>query len=172
MDTDYDWEITDELLIQHATKLFLKPDFLFDEYTLEQIEQGFRFIPIVGDLELVVWDKKVALSIRQECIVSMVNLFERVFMKNSLGDVTFMWWDSFRSFEDEPEWEIREVIFNSLTKIIKMDSVICQNSALHGFGHLEHNGKKKVIEQFLETHPSIDADTREYALAAIEGKVL
>jgi hypothetical protein len=112
------------------------------------------------------------LTLRRKCILSMVNLFEIVFMKDSLGDVAFMWWDSFRSFEDEPEWEIVEAIFDALSKIIRMESSICWGSALHGLGHLSHPGKAVLINDFLQAHPAVHPDTKVYALAAIEGRVL
>lgn len=172
MNYDYHWEIDPELLVQYATQLFQNPAFLFERYSLEQLEQGFRFIPIVGELSEAIWDKNVLLTLRRKCILSMVNLFEIVFMKDSLGDVAFMWWDSFRSFEDEPEWEIVRAIFDALSKIIRMESSECWGSALHGLGHLSHPGKAVLINDFLQTHPDVHPDTVAYALAAIEGRVL
>jgi hypothetical protein len=172
MNYDYHWEIDPELLVQYSTRLFQNPTFLFGRYSLEQIEQGFRFIPIVGELNIAVWDIDVLLSLRQKCIHSMVNLFESVFMKNSLGDVAFMWWDSFRSFEDKPEWEMVEAVFGALSQIIRMESSVCWCSALHGLGHLSHPGKAGLINDFLQTHPDVHPDTKVYALAAIEGRVL
>ncbi|HZT60019.1 MAG TPA: hypothetical protein VFA21_15525 [Pyrinomonadaceae bacterium] len=172
MKDDYDWKIDPTLLIQHSTQLFQHPAFLFERYSLEQIEQGFRFVPIVGELNIAVWDMDVPLPLRQECVHSMVNLFESVFMKNSLGDVAFMWWDSFRSFEDEPEWEMVEAVFGALSQIIRMESSVCWCSALHGLGHLNHPGKVALINDFLQTHPDVHPDTKIYALAAIEGRVL
>jgi hypothetical protein len=172
MNDDYGWKIDPALLVQYSTQLFQNPTFLFERYSLEQIEQGFRFIPIVGELVNAVWDMDVPLSLRRKCIHSMVNLFESVFIKNSLGDVAFMWWDSFRFFEDEPEREMVEAILDALSKIIRMESSVCWCSALHGLGHLDHPGKVALIDDFLQLHPDVDPDTKEYALAAIEGRVL
>jgi hypothetical protein len=172
MNDDCDWEIDYELLIRYSTRLFQNPAFLFERYSLEQIGRGFRFIPIVGELVFAVWDVDVPLSLRQKCIHSMVNLFESVFMKNSLGDVAFMWWDSFGSFDDEPEWEMVEAILGALSRVIRMESSVCWGSALHGLGHLDHPGKVALINDFLQTHPDIHPDTKNYALAAVEGRVL
>jgi hypothetical protein len=172
MNDDYDWEIDSELLIRYSTQLFQTPAFLFERYSLKQIEQGFRFIPIVGELVDAVWDTDVPSSLRQKCIRSMDNLFESVFMKNSLGDVAFMWWDSFRYFEDEPEGGMIEAIFDSLSRIIGMGSPVCWGSALHGLGHLNHPGKAALINDFLQSHPNVHPDTKAYALAAIEGRIL
>ena len=172
MNDDYDWKIDPELLIQYSTQLFQNPTFLFERYSLEQLEQGFRFLPIVGELNDAVWDKNVPLSARRKCIRSMINLFESMFMKNSLGEVAFMWWDSFRSFEDEPEWEMVEVIVDALSRIIRMESSVCWGSALHGLGHLNYSGKAALINDFLQAHPDIHPDTKEYAFAALEGHVL
>ena len=172
MNDDYGWKINPTLLVQYSTQLFQNPGFLFERYSLKQIEQGFRFIPIVGELVNAVWDMDVPLSLRQKCIHSMVNLFENVFMKNSLGDVAFMWWDSFRHFDDGPEWEMVEAIWGTLSQIIRMESSECWCSALHGLGHLNHPGKVGLVNDFLRTHPDVHPDTKNYALAAIEGRVL
>ena len=169
---DYDWKIDPTSLVQYSTRLFQNPAFLFERYSLKQIEQGFRFIPIVGELVDAVWDMGVPLSLRQKCIHSMVNLFESVFTKDSLGDVAFMWWDSFRPFDDEPEWEMVETILGVLSQVIRMESSVCWCSALHGLGHLNHPGKVALINDFLRTHPDVHPDTKNYALAAIEGHVL
>lgn len=102
----------------------------------------------------------------------MVNLFESVFTRDSLGDVAFMWWDSFRPFDDEPEWEMVEAVLGALSRIIRMESSVCWGSALHGLGHLDHPGKVALIKEFLRTHADVHLDTKNYALAAIEGRVL
>ena len=172
MNDDYGWEINPESLVRYSTQLFQNPAPLFERYSPEQIEQGFRFIPIVGELADAVWDTDVPLSLRQKCIRSMGNLFESVFMKNSLGDVAFMWWDSLRPFDDEPEREMVETILEVLSRIIVMESPVCWCSALHGLGHLNHPGKVALINDFLQTHPDVHPDTKNYALAAIEGRVL
>jgi hypothetical protein len=172
MNDGYDWEIDPTLLVQYSTQLFQNTAFLFERYSLEQLEQGFRFIPIVGELVDAVWNMDVPLSARQRCIRSMVNLFQSVFMKDSLGDVAFMWWDSFRFFEDEPEREMVEAIWGALSQIIRMESSVCWGSALHGLGHLSHPGKVALINDFLQTHPDVHSDTKNYALAALEGSVL
>lgn len=172
MNDDYDWKINPTLLVRYSTRLFQNPAFLFERYSLKQIEQGFRFIPIVGELVDAVWDTDVPLSLRQKCVHSMVNLFESVFTRDSLGDVAFMWWDSFRPFDDEPEWEMVEAVLGALSRIIRMESSVCWGSALHGLGHLDHPGKVALIKEFLRTHADVHLDTKNYALAAIEGRVL
>ncbi|GAC1401978.1 MAG: hypothetical protein NVSMB56_17010 [Pyrinomonadaceae bacterium] len=100
----------------------------------------------------------------------MVNVFERLFTKNSLDSACHMWWDLI-IFNQTSNPKVEEAMFQALSQVIKIDSLACQIGALHGLGHLEHDGKKKVIEDFLETHTNIDAKTQKYALDAIEGNV-
>jgi hypothetical protein len=62
-------------------------------------------------------------------------------------------------------------MLESLSRILKVESLDCQISALHGLGHLEHRNKRKVIEEFLNVRSNLDEKTKDYARAAIEGKV-
>ena len=83
-----------------------------------------------------------------------------------------MWWDMLRNFGDSIDIMVVEAMFQTMTEILQFPSLACQVSALHGLGHIKHNGKRKVIEDYLQGNLNLDKETRGYALAAIEGKIL
>jgi hypothetical protein len=60
----------------------------------------------------------------------------------------------------------------ALQEVLTLPARHCQVSALHGLGHLEHPSKGTVIEEFMRRNPSADSELREYAHAALVGKVL
>jgi hypothetical protein len=145
---------------------------LLEKFSPEQINQGFWFI--LGEIELLqgcLWNRKIDWKLREDCIMSMVGVFEQMFIQNPIEDACYMWWDLLRDFSDDQDPKTKEAMLVALSQILKLDSIDCQVSALHGLGHLEHSGKRKVIEQFLAT-PNLDDEMRNYATAAIEGKVL
>ena len=171
-DDGWKWEGDPHLLLKYATGLFSSPMFLLQEYSAEQLEQGFWFLlGSAGKLDHWVWAKEIDWSIRKACISSMVNVFEQLFVKNPLGETCYMWWDLLSEFRDEGDPQVRDAMLESLSRVLKIESLDCQTSALHGLGHLAHGGKKEVIEEFLNVRPNLDEKTEQYARAAIAGKV-
>jgi len=83
-----------------------------------------------------------------------------------------MWWDLLRNFEVNVDLKVIEVMFQTMIEVLRVPSLACQVSALHGLGHIKHIGKRKVIEDYLRVNINLDNETRDYALAAIEGKIL
>jgi hypothetical protein len=51
-------------------------------------------------------------------------------------------------------------IFETLTKVLAIDSWICQGAALHGLGHLHHPGTKELIERFVNERPTLTQEQR------------
>lgn len=171
-DDAWKWEGDPHLLLKYATGLFSSPVFLLQEYGPEQIEQGFWFLlGSAGKLDHWVWAKEIDWSIRKACIGSMVNVFQQLFVKNPFGETCYMWWDLLCEFRGEGDPQVRDAMLESLRRVLKIESHGCQISALHGLGHLTHRDKKKVIQEFLKIHSTIDQKTKEYAREAIEGKV-
>lgn len=161
-----------EVFVKNCIKLFENSAFLLDKFSPEQIEGGFfGFIlsPRVS-LDWWLWDKNNTPELRRKFIFSSVNVFKQIFTKNSFEHSCFMWWDSLRDFGKDKDLQTASLMFVALRQILEIDSLDCQLSALHGLGHIEHNGKKKLIEEFLRRHRKFPK--KDYALAAIEGKVL
>jgi hypothetical protein len=57
-------------------------------------------------------------------------------------------------------------------RLLAHQAPVARYAALHGLGHLHHEGRAAAIDRFLAEHPSMESDQREYALAARCGDVL
>jgi hypothetical protein len=167
-----DFEGNLEVFVENCIKLFENPSFLLEKYNSIQLESGFFYFILSPRVSLNwwIWDKRSSIDLRRSFISSSVNIFENVFTKNALEHSCFMWWDCLRDFRDDKDLKVSDWMFAALSRILKINSLDCQLSALHGLGHIEHQGKKDLIETFLRRNPNF-AD-KEYALAAIDGKIL
>ena len=169
---------------QHYIRLFTAPEFLLERFTREQLEQGFWAIQssnIDCSVYEIIWNTDVPLEIRESCVRTMSDLFALLFSKDALETSVEMWWDSMaydwycgnrarkKGGEDE---SMQDTMFFTLEKILGLDSMACQDAALHGLGHLCHPQTKKLIDVFLEKNPSISNERREYALAAARFEVM
>lgn len=172
-DYEWDWEAEPEHILKYSIKLFTNPQVLLEKFSYEQINQGFWFLlGATNQLSDWIWDEDIEWKLREECVKSMFNVFNELFAIDPIQDACFMWWDLLRDFSDEPDQKVINTMFETLSQILKLESPNCQDSALHGLGHIEHAGKKSLIEDFLQKHSNLDEDVRKYALAAIEGKIL
>ena len=89
----------------------------------------------------LVWNTAVPFEIREECVRSMYFLFRESFIDESLENSVCMWWDSFcydwhcgnrkRSRGGE-DLAMQDVMFETLSRILGLESETCQGAALHG----------------------------------------
>jgi hypothetical protein len=162
----------------HYVRLFSEPNFLLSRYSKLQLEEGFWAIqsPNLGcGVQVLLWLEELPFAIREDCVRSMFHLFERLFSVEPLETSANMWWDSLcydwhcgnRSRARRGEDQLmQDVIFETLTKILTLDSVACQTAALHGLGHLHHPSTEQIINAYILEKPEIDPELKEYALAA------
>jgi hypothetical protein len=168
----------------HYVQLFSDPNFLLSQYSKAQLEEGFWVMQspnLECGLQVLLWLEDLPFVIREDCVRSMFHLFERLFSAEPLETSANMWWDSLcydwhcgnRSRDRGGEDQLmQDVIFETLTKILTLDSVACQTAALHGFGHLHHPSTKQIIGAYIQGKPEIDPELKEYALAAARFSVL
>jgi hypothetical protein len=166
--------------LEHLTRLFRAPDFLLGSYSPEQLEKGFFYVISSMLCEVrfrgLLWDKRVPLSRRAECVSAMFDLFSRFFAVNPLENSCFMWWDILAygyfmengAADDEDGTEIQQAMFETLKRILEISSENCRKSALHGLGHLRHPETEQAITDFLRRHRT-SQNLRDYAHACIEG---
>jgi len=111
----------------------------------------------------------------------MFELFQRFFAFERLDTSVFRWWDSLRydwrcgnrnRDRGGEDLQLQDVFFGTLAKILFLDSETCQDSALHGLGHLHHPGTTELIDRYLLEHPSLTEQRKVYALAAAKFQVL
>ena len=63
-------------------------------------------------------------------------------------------------------------MFETLSRILSLDSEHCRTAAPHGLGHLHHPLTRDLIARFLTDNPALNEGTKTYALAAAGFKVL
>jgi hypothetical protein len=117
---------------------------------------------------------------REACVRTMYHLFERLFAIEHLDSSAHMWWDALcydwhcgnrdRANGGDDRY-MQDVMFETLAKILQLNSIECQKDALHGLGHLHHPGTKELIDQYVANHPNLSSEIRNYALAAAEFEV-
>ena len=64
-------------------------------------------------------------------------------------------------------------IIRTMSRILEIPSVACQESALHGLNHWYYEFPKEVkgaIDSFIENHKEISTELRQYALTAQAGE--
>ncbi len=165
-------------------RLFTAPRILLQQFSPEQLEQGFWAIQS-SNIECAVtetlWDQRLPFEIRESCVRSMFHLYELLFSDVPLETSMDMWWDSLaydwhcgnrvraKGGEDQL---MQDVMFETLSKILQLPSEPCQKAALHGLGHLHHPDTSALIIAYLEQHPQIDDDLKGYALAAARFEVM
>jgi hypothetical protein len=174
-----------EQICRYYTQLFRQPEFLAELFTKAQLEQGFWAIEgpnlDCSARNLILENIELPVEIRAECIMSMFELFKRLFAHESLDTSVSMWWDSLcydwhcgnrnrdRGGED---LHLQNIFFETLSKILFLDSDTCQGAALHGLGHLHHPQTGELIDRYLRERPSLAKEWKEYAVAAAKFEVM
>lgn len=165
-------------------RLFSEPEFLLSRYTPAQLEQAFWAIPsanIECSIEHIIWDTRIPFELRESCVRSMHDLYARFFAKQPLETSSNMWWDGLAydwhcgnraRINGGEDATMQDVMFETLVKILQLPQEWCQAAALHGLGHLHHPDTEAAIQGFLRATPGIDAELREYALAAARFEVM
>lgn len=191
-------DLPSERALTFATKLFENPLAYLSCYSDAQIGEGIWFIVFRAcskHLDGLV-DPRVELGLRTRCIRSLENLFRDLFAPrctdnvrrndtNPLDQTCYMLWDlvvqDADSAQQNPDGtyqivrdpEIDKEFLDTLARILAMPSIACQQSALHGLGHLAQDAKlgANVVQQYLDDHPNLRDDLRKYALKALVGAV-
>ena len=153
----------------------------FDDETLEQAFWAIQDCNLDCAVSTVIWDDEVPFQSRADCVRSMYHLFDRLFFSKALETSVQMWWDSLayawhcgnRSRDKGGEDQLmQDVMFETLERILFLESEVCQGAALHGLGHLHHPKTEETIRRFLTARPAIRKELREYALAAARFEVM
>jgi hypothetical protein len=177
-------DIDAKKICAYYVQLFQRPEFLLSRFTKKELEEGFW--EIMGynhdwSLGELIEYSDAPLSNRKGCIESIAVLFKRLFANEPLDTSVHMWWDSLcyswhcgnrkreRGGED---LELQDIYFQTLAKVLVIDSWICQGAALHGLGHLHHPDTRALIKQYIDEHPHLTKEQLTYAQAAARFEVL
>ncbi|MEJ2149041.1 MAG: hypothetical protein P8Z40_06135 [Chloroflexota bacterium] len=187
--------------VAYLTRLFSDPVPPLEPFTDDQIGQGLHYLASnacsdtmfalfgyqsdlaeISSLPPPTWEKQEA------CLRSMVTLFEQIMAPRcgtrlghkeppgthppELNTVCYMWWDTMpvQVRSDNPE-RFHDLLVSVMAGMLAIDSIPCQESALHGLGHWHMYAPRQVeaaIDRFETDHTAL----REYASRAREGRVL
>ncbi len=174
-------------LLRYYTQLFREPAFLRDRYTPAEIERGLGMAGIRGwgnwTLGCVLSNADNTQDEAEACIRAMYDLFAKLFAQGSLGDVSYMWWDvgygacrspfpARREIDEADHVRLDQATFETMVRVLQLESTVCQSAAIHGLGHSFHPDKEKVLRQFLSDHPDLSDGDRDFVMRAIAGKIL
>lgn len=190
----WEWDGPFELTVEYLSKLFGRPLPILASYSDEQLNQGLWYLisTSCSNHMLALIDESVSLDVRIKCVKSIQRVFEQIFsglcsehlshmdMKGTrpLNSVCYMWWDLVRDLlvpfvsTNEP---ITKAAIDVMEATLKLDSIACQESALHGLGHCANHylaEVQSIIDQYLKSNPQVRGELKEYALRAREGDVL
>ena len=169
-------------------------------YTDAEINKGLNYL--INDTNggydaYELFNPKVPLDLRKDTVAAIFNIFAQIFQPrclhflehlartkddkqgvNPLNAVCYMWWDiiPFYGKSGNPDRDVLdEPCLQVMEKTLALDSIACQESALHGLGHWHMAYPERVetiIDAFLKANPKLDARLRAYADAAHHGAVL
>ena len=86
---------------------------------------------------------------------------------NPLNRICYMWWDLFDVND--------KILLGIMERRLRLDSVACRESALHGLGHAQMLFPQEVetiIDDFLARNPTTRPELKAYALNACSGYIL
>jgi hypothetical protein len=194
-DPDSDWWTPSSAeYVANVTRLFENPAPLLEKFADSQIAQGLTYLVDVSatgdDGHLA--DSAVPLGDRIRLVRATVVLFRRLFAlrcapclshldepgAGPLNGRCYMWWDTFPSLGlagDAGLSAMQAAALSAMVDILAIDSVACQESALHGLGHWNTVAPERVagiIDAFLLQNPGTRPELVTYAKAARSGCVL
>lgn len=198
-DVDHEWwhaRAQPIVTVDYMTRLFSQGGILLAPFSNTQIAHGLWYL--LSNYMMVNEDRDygVPLARRIECISSILTFFSQVFVprcsrlylswkrkadsetpRRKLEGICYMWWDEFGGYIT-PQLPGREEINAACLKVIEailyLDSLPCQESALHGLGHWQRyapNTVRSAINRYLNWNRNIPPKLRMYALVALEGEV-
>src|SRR5262249_33104418 len=96
---------------------------------------------------------------------------------NPLNSPCYMWWDITpvpSGATDADQGPLTDACLSVMERTLALDSIACQENALHGLGHWHSHFPERVesiIDAFLTSDPNIRPELRKYALSARGGCV-
>jgi hypothetical protein len=194
---DRDWHFRDDFewwdSSDHPAQTFMYVTRLFENilsatasYSDAQIAHGLWFIASSSSGFLY-----TSANIgREQTLTASYHLFEQLFAKrcsphlshtirsteptdiNPLNMTCYMWWDL--DWISPVQLKINELALDIMERTLQLDSIACQESALHGLGHWKSKYPERVttiIDQFLKRETTLSDALKVYAQAARAGCV-
>ncbi len=178
---------------EYLCTLFHSSARLLGRYTPAQIDQGMWFLisPGFSSQLFALTDHTVSFSLRRRGILAIECLFTDLYASactaffghlddgpeppSPLNSSCYMWWDMAplcRQGEDGGRTDA--LILRVQSKILRLQSVACVESALHGLGHMAQYYPQRVraiVDAFLRARSDLPQCLVDYAGAARAGGV-
>jgi len=169
-----DWAAPAREKVAYLTRLFNDPEPALAWFSDAQIAQGLYYLVdnACGGHAIAVADRSVPMAERLACVASLSNLYARLFAPRC------MWWESWPGawITDDPDRALlSEAEFAVMDAALALDSIACQESALHGLGHACRGAPERVaagIDAFLAARTDLRPELASYARSARGGCVL
>jgi hypothetical protein len=193
LDADW-WDGPAALTVEYLTRAFENPESVFAPYSDSQLNQALWYLVsnACSNHMFTLMDVAVPWPARERCIHSFQSLYQDCFAKRCtphlshldepgagpLNSVCYMWWDIIPVAgqpADPESKEMDQAILQVMNAALRLDSIACQESALHGLGHWHLNYPRQVeelIQGFLQRNKVLPENLQKYALSALSGCVL
>jgi hypothetical protein len=188
------WNGPAALTAEYVIRLFEDPCSALIGFTDEELNKGLWYMisPGLGEHMFCLDEPALPIAMRVRCVRACESLFRKLFLPRcsphlshcdwhgaaSLNSICYMWWDIMPVFGG-PEPEDRRLLhaaaLETMAVILRLDSIACQESALHGLGHWHSAFPEQVesmIDAFISTQADAPAALLTYARSARCGCVL
>jgi hypothetical protein len=157
----------------HYVRLFTESARLLTMFSKPQLELGFSAMASACPFSMkkLIWNTDLAFAYRERVVRSMFYLFRDFFSIEPLRYMANIWWDGL-CFEWEmgrrdrlnggEDLAMQDVMFETMAKILSIDSMECRLSALHGLSHLHHPATPQLLRQYTSIFPSLERQCEEY----------
>ena len=174
-DCDF-WDPKPGQAVDYLTRLFEYPEDALHYFSDAQIAQGLTYLVSTsasGDSGWL-YSRDVLADHRVRCVNSVASFFKKIFVPRctahlshlseadagTLNCVCYMLWDEFPSIAlaGDPDLpQLHNAALGTMETILGLDSLACQESALHGLGHWQSQYPTEVaaiIDRFLARQPN------------------
>jgi hypothetical protein len=188
------WNPEPHVAVRYLTDLFAEPEKALEWFSDAQIAQGLTYLvntTASGDSGWL-YCRSVPTEVRRRCVKATLNLFTTIFAPRcapvlghidepggkALNTVCYMWWDVFPcvALADDPDREgLNLASLDVMEQMLQLDSLVCQESALHGLGHSQRTypaAATAIIDRFLADGRPKRSELVVYANSARCGCVL
>lgn len=191
MGADVWGDSTPELIVSYLTQLFENSAEVCKPYSDAHLNQGLWYIslPFCSGYMKEIEAEIISDEQRVRCIHAIFRLYEGLFAPrctpllshqfgqpedppySPLNMICYMWWDNLLTWGMLPE-KLRDVFYpaylNVMRQTLTLDSIACQEGALHGLAHLADDHQRYrpaygVIHKFIATNPNISPELKDYA---------
>ncbi len=183
------WDPAPAVAIDYLTRLFETPVPLLRDYSERQIGGGLWLL--ASEEAHALYSRKVPVAARERCVAAIYRLFADLFEPRCapvlghldepgagpLNAACYMWWENlpFVAASDDPDKDrLDATVVEVMEKTLRLDNPACQESALHGLGHLVRHVRQPIDAIFgacLE-RGGLRPELAAYARAARSGCIL